>query len=346
MDLKLTYLTREETRVREMKDLESIISQLTEMIVQQNKIAKFHEEHIMKMKQELKVLSDPTPLPSLKFNTSGLKSVLESLKSVGVIDEDSEPYKDKKNAVRSFGREGGKKGELNLPLGITIDDTKRLYVADHWNKRVQVFSLEGRFLAEIGRGHLKCPYSLQYAEGHIFVSDWNLNTVFKFETQTGKLVCKSGEGEFNLPFGLTVDTNGEVLVADMKNNRVVLCTPNLKYIHEIGKYKLTTPRAVLVHLDQVIIADNSDTFNIHIYAKTGEFLKSFIKLENGTDHIFMCLDGYSNILVSDDKDKSIQVYSTEGERVHRIECKGYPRGILVHEGQIVCSRFENVVDFY
>ena len=123
----------------------------------------------------------------------------------------------------------------------------------------------------------------------------------------------------------------------MKNNRVVLCTPNLKYIHEIGKYKLTTPRAVLVHLDQVIIADNSDTFNIHIYAKTGEFLKSFIKLENGTDHIFMCLDGYSNILVSDDKDKSIQVYSTEGERVHRIECKGYPRGILVHEGQIEFS---------
>ena len=346
IDLKLTYITSEETRVREIKDLESIISQLNEMTVQQNKIAKFHEEHILKMKREQKVLSEPTPLPGLSFNISGLRSVLESLKSVGGIDEDSNIYKDKTYSLRNFGREGGKKGELNLPLGVSIDDNKRLYVADHWNKRVQVFSLEGRFLAEIGRGHLKCPYSLQYFEGHIFVSDWNLNTVFKFEILSGKLICKSGEGEFSLPFGLTVDTNGEVLVADMKNNRVVLCTPNLKYIHEIGKYKLTNPRSVLVHLDQVIIADNSDTFNIHIYAKTGEFLKSFIKLENGTDHIFMCLDMYSNIIVSDDKAKSIQIYNTEGERVHRIECKGHPRGVLVAGGHIVCSRFENVIDFY
>ena len=345
-DMKLTYIVCEETRVREIRDLENIISQLTEMSVQQNKIAKLHEEHILKMKQEQKVLSETTSLPSLKFNTCGLKSVLENLKSVGGINDDSDLYKNKKHSMRNFGREGGKRGELNLPLGISLDDDKRLYVADHWNKRVQVFSLEGRFLAEIGKGHLKCPYSLQYAEGHIFVSDWNLNTVFKFEIQSGKLVCKSVEGEFNLPFGLTVDTSGEVLVADMKNNRVVLCTPNLKFIHEIGRYKLTTPRAVLVHLDQVIIADNSDTFNIHIYAKTGEFLKSFIKLENGTDHIFMCLDLYSNIIVSDDKGKSIQIYNTEGERVHRIECKGYPRGVLVSGDQIVCARFENVVDFY
>ena len=345
-DLKITYITREETRAREIRDFEKIISQLTEMSVQQNKVAKLHEEHISKMKLEQKVLSELTPLPSINFSTSGLKSVLESLKSVGAIDESSNLYKNKIHSLRNFGREGAKKGELNLPLGISIDTNKRIYVADHWNKRVQVFSLEGRFLAEIGKGHLKCPYSLQYFEGHIYVSDWNLNTVFKFESQSGKLVCKSVEGEFSLPFGITVDVTGEVLVADMKNNRVVLCTPNLKYIHEIGKYKLTTPRAVLVHLDQVIIADNSDTFNLHIYTKTGEFVKSFIKLENGTDHIFMCLDVHCNILVSDDKAKSIQVYNTEGDMIHRIGCKGYPRGILVDGGHIVCSRFENVVDFY
>ena len=64
----------------------------------------------MKMKQELKVLSDPTPLPSLKFNTSGLKSVLESLKSVGVIlMKIQNPTKTRRTLSEVSGERAGRK---------------------------------------------------------------------------------------------------------------------------------------------------------------------------------------------------------------------------------------------
>ena len=52
----------------------------------------------------------------------------------------------------------------------------------------------------------------------MFVSDYSHNAVFKFQITNNKYVCQSAKGELNYPLGITVDTNGEVLVADYNNN--------------------------------------------------------------------------------------------------------------------------------
>ena len=345
--IKEIYNLQEETRLRELKDLEKMVGQLNDMSVQQNKIAKLHKEHINKVEEELEQSKVSVPVPIIGFNSYGINNLLKQLIEFGSIDDTTDLYKEKIQPNGSWGKYGAKKGELNLSLDIRVDGSDRIFVADHWNKRVQVFTPEGKFVCEIGKGHLKCPYSLELNGQFLFVSDWFQNAVFKFELINYKLVKRSVEGELSLPFGLTSDTNNEVLVADMNNHRVAVCSSNLEVLSEIGKDQLKYPRYVLIHLGKVLVADNNETHNIHVYSKCGELIRHLLKLENGTDHIFMCLDSFCNILVSDDKGKSIQIYTMDGELVHRIECKGYPRGIVVtEECNIICARFENVIDFY
>src|SRR5262249_56451812 len=60
-------------------------------------------------------------------------------------------------------------------------------------------------------------------------------------TPDGKVVAQygksgSGPGEFNNPWGITLDKDGNIYVADWKNHRVQKLSPDGKFLMSIGKY--------------------------------------------------------------------------------------------------------------
>lgn len=50
------------------------------------------------------------------------------------------------NHLLSWGEQGSGEGEFNLPHGIALDSSQRVYVADRENSRVQIFTAEGSLL--------------------------------------------------------------------------------------------------------------------------------------------------------------------------------------------------------
>jgi DNA-binding beta-propeller fold protein YncE len=50
--------------------------------------------------------------------------------------------------VASWGEPGSGEGQFHLPHSIAFDDDGKLYVADRSNKRIQIFTPEGRFLGQ------------------------------------------------------------------------------------------------------------------------------------------------------------------------------------------------------
>jgi DNA-binding beta-propeller fold protein YncE len=50
------------------------------------------------------------------------------------------------NFVSQFGKSGTGNGEFNEPVGLAIDDSGNIYVADTWNQRIQVFDPSFKFL--------------------------------------------------------------------------------------------------------------------------------------------------------------------------------------------------------
>jgi len=74
-------------------------------------------------------------------------------------------------------------GSFNVATGIGIDSEGRVYVADFYNDRIQIFDPEGNFIMSFGK--------------------------------QGK-----GEGEFERPTDVAIDRNGNIYVVDWGNDRV------------------------------------------------------------------------------------------------------------------------------
>ena len=129
-DLKLDYLNKEELRKKQVRELEKMIGQLDEMSIRQNPNLKLHEENINRSKEELKTAERPTPVPVPGFSREDLQPLLQQLERLGTVLEVSRLYSDKLKPVRSFGKEGTKKGELDRPGGIRIDEEEKIYVCD------------------------------------------------------------------------------------------------------------------------------------------------------------------------------------------------------------------------
>ena len=343
-DMKLDYLNKEETRKKQVSELEKMIKQLREMNIEQNPILKVQEEQIKNLQKELKKYENPTPVPVPGYSTEGLESLLEQLRRFGTIEELGGPYREKINPVKKFGTKGKEKLEFYGPSGLTLYRNKSIYIADTDNSRIQIFSTAGKFIAEFGKEQLNNPYSIAFYDKWVFVSDLSHNAVFKFQITNNKFVCRSAKGELNFPLGITVDTNGEVLVADCRINRIVILNSELKLVRKIGKDKLKQPCDVKINKNNIFVANYNEINNIHIFTKLGDIIRSFIKLDNGTGNIHFCFDlNNNNIIVSDCNSMSIQIYTINGELIHRIVCKSLPRGIAVdNNNNIICVCFDGV----
>ena len=345
-DMRLDYLNKEETRKKQVSELEKMTKHLKEMTIEQNPILKVQEDQIKNLQKELKKYENPTPVPFPVVSTEGLESLLEQLRGFGTVEEVG-PYKARINPVMKFGTNGKEKGELNNPASLTLYRNESIYIADTNNSRIQIFSTAGKFVAEFGKEQLHRPYSIVLYDKWVFVSDYGDKAVFKFQITNNKYVCQSAKGELSFPFGITVDTNGEVLVADCCNNRIAILNSELKLVRKIGKDKLINPRDVKINKNKIFVADNNEINNIHIFTKSGDIIRSFIKLENGADDIHFCLDLYINIIISDYTSNSIQIYTINGELIHKIVCKDSPNGIAVdNNNNIICACNDCVVYIY
>ena len=127
-------------------------------------------------------------------------------------------FSQEEELVRTFGSWGGGKGEFKFPYGVAVSpDDHHLYVSDNNNHRVQIFTLEGRYVREFGTDQLKCPIDLTVTlDGSVLVADRNYNCVAVFDKK-GKLVHSIAVED---PTGLAIDSRGDLLVTSSRNKCV------------------------------------------------------------------------------------------------------------------------------
>ena len=331
--MSANYFSKEETRQKQMKDLDQLIRQIKEPTLEQNLIVDLQKLHIQKMQKEKEQFQQPTPTPFPHFDLTRLEDLLQQIEKFGSLQDAAPIYRTKVHPIRSIGKRGKGRVELHDPCGIAIDGKGNIFIADTLNSRIQLVSLEGQFVREFGKGELVTPLSIALYNDWLFVPDLNLNKVLKYETQNYKLECRS-ELDLKCPLGITVD-NDEVFVADRNNNRIVVLSLDLKFIRELGIGELVKPTDVRVIKNKVYVADNGKHHNVHVFYRLGNFLNSIISLRGGTGAIFLCFNKFNNILISDCSGKIIQIYTLEGLLIHSIECDYTPGGIAVTQDNII-----------
>ena len=142
----------------------------------------------------------------------------------------------------------------------------------------------------------------------------------KLVTQCGK--AGSGEGEFNKPWGITLDKDGNIYVADWKNHRVQKLSPSGKFLMSIGKY------------GKVPVAPNA-------FAVTylGPFLSSVPDTERAPAGILNHPTG-----VAVDPDGDIYVTDWANHRLCIFDKEGRPLTHLVGDAQVMSKWGQQSID--
>jgi DNA-binding beta-propeller fold protein YncE len=144
--------------------------------------------------------------------------------------------------VRTIGAFGQADGQFSRPQSITILH-EELFVADAANHRISVFSLDGRFLRNLGSlgsapGQFRFPYGLETQPAsnlptanlpttNLLVTEFGNNRVQLLTPDNGTPIATWGTGgrqpgQLAFPFAAAPRTDGAVAVADSGNHRVQL----------------------------------------------------------------------------------------------------------------------------
>ena len=137
--------------------------------------------------------------------------------------------------IRTIGR-----GKLLFPSGVLVHSSGLVYVADGRKHRIAVFSQEGELVHTFGsegggKGEFEWPFGVAVSPDghHLYVSDYNNYRVQVF-TLEGQYVRDFGTGQLKGPHGLTVTSDGSVLVADRGNNRIAVFDKKGELVHSIA----------------------------------------------------------------------------------------------------------------
>ena len=117
-------------------------------------------------------------------------------------------------------------GNITKPWDIAVDSEGYLYITSSGTHGVYKFTTKGQYIHTIATINNCTNMYLAIHHKHIYITDSRNDRVLIYDTNGTQLYAfgtrGSGEGEFNRPTGITVDTSGNVYVCDSVNNRIVV----------------------------------------------------------------------------------------------------------------------------
>jgi DNA-binding beta-propeller fold protein YncE len=245
---------------------------------------------------------------------------------------------------QTWGSFGAGDGQFNRPRGLAIDSDGNVYVADSGNHRIQKFTSTGVFLKwwggdGNGEGQFKLPIHIAIdTNNYVYVTEVLTGHGGPFRTRIQKFTHDGdfvrqwgeaglGDGQFDSPSGIAVESDNDLLVVDSGNYRVQKFTSDGEFITKWGRYEpghdlhLGIPVALTVDSNDNNYVTNAK-FQQHLVKKFdrgGNFIRQWGLRGSGDGELdhpeeIATFTGGS-LLVADSLNNRIQEFSSNGDFV-------------------------------
>ena len=201
-------------------------------------------------------------------------------------------------------------------------------------------------------GRMGQPWGIAFSQNGLWaVTDWFKHRIYLFNSQD-ELVLKfgshgTGNGQLNFPYGIAFDANNRLYVADGGNHRVQKFDVTGKYLLQFGSRgsgdgQLNSPCSVLVHSDNVYVADCYN-HRISVFQKNSGEFSHFI----GEGHLDAPYDLSINtnglLLVVDHDQHCVCTFTLEGEFVSKFGTKGKGLGQLKEPCSLTTDMYDRIL---
>jgi len=252
--------------------------------------------------------------------------------------------------MKMIGKRG--RGMLFNPIGVTTDDSSRVYVTDADGFRVMVYDRNGKFITAYGGKDVfarPAGIVLNLALDRIYVVDTWAHQVKALDRKTGKVLFVIGKndpkpaesdadkdirdqywnrgsdkGEFRFPTFIALDKDGNLYIVDTLNFRVQIFDKDGKFIHAFGKIgnlpgNFYRPKGIGIDSEGHIYVADASFNNIQIFDKDGRLLLSFGTFGSGLADLLLPAGMYINpqdeVFVVDQFNHRVQIYQYLGSHV-------------------------------
>ncbi len=194
----------------------------------------------------------------------------------------------------------------------------------------------------------------------------DVNPIMKFD-KNGNMVISFGAGYINWPHGIHVDSNGNVWVADGRDNRSDDNPPDVVNGHQVHKFSPTGIHLMAIGVpgggrapdylfqpNDVHTAPNGDIFIVEGHSNSpqgparvlkfnsdGEFLLEWGEFGDGpgqfTQPHALAMDSKGRLFVGDRSNNRIQIFDQNGNFIDMWYQFGRPSGIFIDKNDVLYS---------
>ena len=311
-----------------------------------------------------KPTSETTDPAGLDFTKTTVYS-----ETTGNVLEATTPAGNAKSPVPSyafaFGKSGTSKEEFLHPDGDAVDSSGNIWVTDTGGHFVEKWSSAGKWLAAYGQVGEEALYehatgiAINQTSGDVFIADdGDYNRIVELSS-AGKKVRYIGEsgtgaGQVSEPWGVGLDTKGDVWVADRKNQRVdefneegkfinafgwgvtngesklEVCTTTCKAgLSGTGNGEFAAPAYVAVSGGNIYVSDKTNN-RVEEFNEKLEFVRTIGSAGSGSGQFSepggLTFDSAGNLYVADTGNKRIQEFTATGTPTGSIGASGSGNG--------------------
>lgn len=265
---------------------------------------------------------------------------------------------------RVVGSTGSANGNLNHPMGLCVDASNNIYVADSYNYRVEKFSSSGAYLGKFGGYGSGSGQFMNVTDvavdlsGNLYVTDNTLNNIFKFDSSFNILTqwgsAGSGDGQLSGP-NFIACKGSEIYVTETGNRRVQVFDTSGGFLRKWGSSGAgngqfsTGPNGIaLDNAGNVYVAQCA---NVQKFSSNGAFMAIWSTVGGvGLDCLLgLAVDGSGNIYLGDYSNDQIIKMDQSGNLIKKWGYSGtglgdfdWPYDLAINStGEAVVSDYGN-----